>query len=146
MRLFASYFVILILTLSSCEKDNPPIDADRQVRFLSDYPDREISLDGFSMDSLYVEGDSIHLHIGYSGGCEVHEFNLWVLETGLDGDGDPHLMLEHISNGDACEAYLREWLSFSLEPLKKLDNSKVTFWLRGSPVMSSLFGPYIYEY
>ena len=144
MKKLAVYLGILAIVLIACEKDDPLVDNDWQVRFLSDYPDRETSLDGFSMDSIQIEGDSIFLYVGYSGGCEDHEFNLWVLDAGLDGDH--HLMLEHISNGDACEAYLTECLSFSLEPLQVLDNSKVSFWLRGSPQMSMLFGPYVYEF
>jgi hypothetical protein len=117
-----------------------------KARFLSDYPDRELSLDSFSMDSVSIDGDSLRMHVGYSGGCAIHQFNLWILETGLDGKGDPHILLEHIGNGDPCEAYPWVWLSFSLEELQVLDNNRVTFWLRGSPQMSSLFGPYTYKF
>ncbi len=113
---------------------------------MSDYEGRETSMDGFSMDSVHIDGDSLRLHVGYSGGCAIHQFNMWILETGLDRKGEPHLMLEHISNEDPCEAYLWEWLSFSLKPLQDLDNNKVVFWLRGSPVMSMLFGSYTYEF
>ena len=115
-------------------------------RFLNDYPGRELSLDMFSMDSVHIDGDSIRLHVGYSGGCRIHQFNLWILEMGNEGNGDTHLQLEHIGNSDPCEAYSWEWLSFSLEPLQELDNNKVTFWLRGNPMMSMLFGPYTYKY
>ncbi len=117
-----------------------------KARCLSSYPDRKTSMDAFSMDSVYVEGDSLHLYVGYSGGCAIHQFNLWILETGLDEEGETHLMPEHIGNDDVCEAYLREWLSFSLRPLREFGKSEVTFWLRGSPEMSMLFGPYIYKY
>jgi len=117
-----------------------------EVRYLSDYPGRETSMDMFSLDSVYIDGDSIRYHVGYSGGCAIHQFNLWALETGMDGEGDLHLMLEHISNGDPCEAYLHEWLAFSLEPIQEKGKNQVTFWLRGSPIMSMLFGPYTYEY
>lgn len=117
-----------------------------EARFLSNYTGRETSMDGFSMDSVYIEGDSIHFHVGYSGGCAIHQFNLWILETGTNGNGEPHLMLEHIGNDDPCEAYPWEWLSFSLLPLQSLGNNEVVFWLRGSPQMSMLFGPYTYMF
>ena len=117
-----------------------------EVRYLSDYPGRQTSMDMFSMDSVYIDGDSLRMYVGYSGGCAIHQFNLWALETGLDGQGDLHLMLEHIDNDDPCEAYPHEWLSFSLEPIQIAGTNSVTFWLRGSPVMSSLYGPFTYEY
>lgn len=116
------------------------------LRFLSDYPGRETSMDMFNLDTVYIENDSLHMHVGYSGGCAIHQFNLWALETGLDKKGDIHIMLEHISNGDLCEAYLMEWLSFSLKPLQKKGQNEVLFMMRGSPIMSMLYGPYTYRY
>jgi len=122
------------------------IEKPWKARYLKDYPDKELSLDMLSMDSVQIDGDSIRFHVGYSGGCGIHQFNLWILETGMEGNGDTHLQLEHIGNGDPCEAYPWEWLSFSLESLQELNNRKVTFWLRGNPMMSMLFGPYTYKY
>lgn len=145
------YFFSLILIsfiLISCEKcfNRDDTENHREIRFLSDYPDLETSMDMFSMDSVFIEGDSLKMHVGYSGGCEIHKFNLWALETGLDGNGAIHVMLEHISNGDSCEAYIWEWLSFSIEPLQEAGTKSVTFWMRGSPQMSMLYGPYTYTY
>ena len=116
-----------------------------QVRFLSDYPNRETSMDLFSLDSIYVEGDSIHILTGYSGGCAIHQHNLWALENGIDGD-EIHLMLEHIGNGDMCEAWFQKWLTFSLKPLQQPGKSEVIFWMRPNPMMSMLYGPFTYKY
>lgn len=143
---YSFVFIFILIFSFGCEKSKVPVDADWTARYLNDYPDRETSMDAFSMDSVYVDGDSLRLHLGYSGGCAIHQFNMWILETGLDNEGEPHLMLEHIGNDDMCEAYLREWLSFSLQLLKEDGKSEVSFWLRGSPQMSMLFGPYIYKY
>ncbi|MCK5821494.1 MAG: hypothetical protein KAH17_06395 [Bacteroidales bacterium] len=123
---------------------NDVIKKPWHVRYLSDYKDRTTSVDGFSIDTVYVDGDSLRLHVGYSGGCAIHQFNLWAMDKG--GDEDLHLMLEHIGNGDMCEAYLHEWLAFSLIPVRETDKNEVKFWLRGSPVMSMLFGEFIYKY
>ncbi len=114
------------------------------LRFLSDYPGRETSFDMFSLDSAYISNDSLYLHVGYSGGCGIHQFNLWALENG--NEGELNVMLEHIDNEDPCEAYLHKWLFFSLKPLQKLDKKEVTFLLRGSPIMSSFYGSYTYKY
>ncbi len=122
------------------------IEKPWQVRHLSDYPLRETSYDMFSIDSSYVDGDSLRLHVGYSGGCAIHQFNFWALETGGNGEGALHLMLEHIGNGDICEAYLKEWLAFSLVPIREQGEHEVKFWLRGSPIMSMMFGEFTYAY
>ena len=144
---YFTFILLFLFAFSSCEKEDSPEDTDSKLaHYLSDYPDWETSMDDFSMDSVRIDGDSLRLHVGYSGGCAIHEFRLWILETGIDGEGEPHLMLEHIANGDMCEAFLWEWLSFSIEPLQELDKNKVVFWLRGSPMMSMLFGSYTYEF
>jgi hypothetical protein len=144
---YFSFVLIFLFMLSSCEKEKTSVDTNwKDAQYLSDYEDQQTSMDGFSMDSVHIDGDSLRLHVGYSGGCAVHQFNMWILETGLDRKGEPHLMLEHIGNDDPCEAYPWEWLSFSLKPLQEHGSSKVTFWLRGSPQMSMLFGPYTYKY
>lgn len=102
--------------------------------------------DGFRMDSAYVEGDFLYLHVSYSGGCRKHEFNLWKLPPGNLDNPRVELMLSHDSNGDSCEAWVSEWLVFSLEPLRKRDHHRIKFYLRGSPEMSAYFGEYTYWY
>ena len=114
-----------------------------RARDLDDYPDYETSWDGFSIDSAYVDGDSLRLHVGYSGGCAIHQFNMWILEN---EDDAPHLMLEHIGNGDMCEAYFHKWIAFSLEEMQEMGENEVVFMMRGSPIMSSLYGPFTYKY
>jgi hypothetical protein len=117
-----------------------------RTRYLSDYPDRNTSMDMFTIDTVYVDGDSLRIGVGYSGGCAIHQFNLWALEMGLDGDEGLHLMLEHIGNGDPCEAYPHQELAFSLVPIQEKGKDEVTFWMRGSPIMSSLYGSFTYTY
>ena len=143
---YLCFFILIFFVLISCEKDSNLNDSTRELRYLSEYPGRETSLDMFSVDSVFIDGDSLKMNVGYSGGCAVHQFNLWALETGLDGKGAIHIMLEHIGNNDHCEAYLHEWLAFSIEPLQVKGSNSVTFWMRGSPQMSVLYGPFTYEY
>lgn len=126
-------------------KMNEVIEKPWKVRFLSDYPGRETSMDMFYLDSVFVDQDSLRMLVRYSGGCAIHQFNLWALENGRE-DSDLHLMLEHIGNDDPCEALPSEWLSFSLAPLRESGKNETRFWLRGSPIMSSLYGEFIYKY
>lgn len=116
-----------------------------EVRPLDDYPDYNTSFDMFFIDSAYVDGDSLRIDVGYSGGCTIHQFNLWALDNGSK-DSELHIMLEHISNGDMCEASFNESLAFSLVPIQEKGKSEVGFWLRGNPTMSSLLGNFTYEY
>lgn len=118
-----------------------------EVRFLSDYPKYDKSFDNFSLDTAFIEGDSLKMYIGYGGGCAIHQFNLWALDNGEAGDENLHLMLEHIGNGDMCEAYLHEWLAFSLIPIREDGQNEVKFGLRGSPYMSIMMvGEFVYKY
>lgn len=104
------------------------------------------SMDAFHLDSAYVEGDFLFMRVGYSGGCREHEFNLWRLPPNALVPPPVELALSHDANGDMCEAYLTEWLIFSLVPIRETGKNEVKFLLRGSPEMSAYFGTYIYRY
>jgi len=107
-----------------------------------------LPMDAFKMDSAYVSGDNLYLQVSYSGGCRTHEFNLWKLPPSIFVDLPPRvtLLLAHEDNGDMCEAWITEWLVFSLKPLRERGKSEITFLLRGSPEMSAYFGEFTYKY
>jgi len=105
-----------------------------------------VPMDMFRMDSAYVEGDSLHLQVSYSGGCREHEFNLWKLPPNALEPPPVELMLAHEDNGDMCEAWITEWMAFSLRPLRERGKREITFLLRGSPEMSAYFGEFVYRY
>jgi len=106
----------------------------------------KLPMDGFKMDSAYVNGDFLFVHVSFGGGCRQHHFNLWRL---LPNSLDPppiELMLSHDAKEDPCDAWITEWLVFSMEPLRIKNKHEVTFLLRGSPEMSAYFGTYLYKY
>jgi len=105
-----------------------------------------VPMDMFRMDSAFVEGDSLHLQISYSGGCRHHEFALWRLMPDSTPGRTVCLMLSHEDNGDMCEAYITEWMAFSLRPLRERGKREIPFLLRGSPEMSAYFGEFAYKY
>jgi len=80
------------------------------------------------------------MSIGYSGGCEEHDFAMYVITE------NPDLMLYHNANNDACEAFLHTILNFDLAPLQDPNTNSVTFNLRNSPIMSSYYATLTYEY
>jgi len=104
------------------------------------------SMDPFHIDSAYVADDWLMMKVGYSGGCKVHEFNLWRLPPNALDPPPVELALSHQSNGDMCEAYITRWLVFSLIPMRERGKNEITFLLRGSPEMSAYFGKFTYRY
>jgi hypothetical protein len=117
------------------------------VGILSEEELDHLPMDAFRMDSAYVSGDFLYLHISYSGGCRIHDFNLWKLPPGVFVDLPRiELLLAHEDNGDMCEAWLSDWLSYSLIPIRERGKREVTFLLRGSPEMSAYFGSFTYKY
>jgi hypothetical protein len=63
------------------------------------------------------ETKSIEIDVAYGGGCEKHDFKL---EIGACLESYPvqcFAELKHDSNGDFCEAYIQETLSFSIKEL-----------------------------
>lgn len=105
-----------------------------------------VPMDLFRMDSAYVDGDFLYLHVNYGGGCEDHNFTLYRLPTNPRQMEEVELMLSHDANDDMCEAWLSKWLIYSLKPLRISSAREVTFWLRGSPEMSAYFGTFTYKY
>jgi hypothetical protein len=106
----------------------------------------ELKMDGFRMDTAYVDGDTIRLKVSYSGGCREHQFKLWKLPPNALVPPPVELLLEHNANGDLCEAWLTKYLAFSLKPIRIPGKHEVAFLLRGSPEMSAYFGRFVYKY
>ncbi len=104
----------------------------------------QLSLDMFFIDTVYIEGDSLHWEISHSGGCGIHQYNLWKMPE--NETGNIELLFEHEGNGDLCEAILYAKLGFSLIPLREYGEKSVTFLLRGSPIMSAYLGEFTYTW
>jgi len=66
-----------------------------------------------------IEGDTLTLNVGHSGGCEEHEFGLCWGGEFLESDPvQVNVVIPHNGNGDSCEAYVEAPLSFDLSELK----------------------------
>ena len=74
-----------------------------------------------SSEVAAVDGDTLEITVGYSGGCENHELVLCWPEQAFTEEVPVGAALElwHNANGDGCEAYLVETLEFDLTPLKE---------------------------
>ena len=75
--------------------------------------------DDFTLQGASVEGDTLALQVGYSGGCEPHQFSLHWAPLWLESlPVQTSLWLTHEANDDACEAFITETLRFDLTPLR----------------------------
>jgi hypothetical protein len=117
-----------------------------EVGILQEDQWEKYSLDAFRLDSAYLDKDFLMMKVSYSGGCREHEFNLWKLPPNALNPPPVELALSHKANGDMCEAYITQWLAYSLVPIREKGRHEVRFLLRGSPEMSAYFGEFIYRY
>jgi len=89
---------------------------------ISDLPPDSIQLDSFDLNSVAVSGNEIFLNLSYSGGCEEHEFELF-MSPGAFLESNPvqaNLFMRHNDKDDACDAYITTEVSFDLTPLAEL--------------------------
>lgn len=92
--------------------------------------------------------DILTLNIGYSGGCEDHDFALVGPTTFMESNPvQTIIVLSHDDHNDPCDAWLTEELSFDLTPLKELwqqyyqqESGTIIIWLE------EFEEPIIYEF
>ena len=90
-----------------------------------------------------ITDDTLSVAVGYSGGCESHEFVLCWPEGAFMESAPVQAGLEiwHNGNNDTCEMYNMEVLSFDLTPLKEsyqagygTQDGEITIVIGGSSV------------
>lgn len=94
-----------------------------------DFPIESLPDDPFDIDSVVISSDCLDIMVWYSGGCRPHNFSMVELPgfCGTPPFPPPTLLLCHDANGDACEAYIGETVSFDLTSLQVQDTTAVTF-------------------
>ncbi len=76
--------------------------------------------DMVAVEKVSIEADLLTVQASHSGGCGVHQFNLFG-DTDFLADQDPavdQIYFIHHSNGDLCDAYVTEDVVFNLTNLK----------------------------
>lgn len=80
----------------------------------------DVDTDPLTVTEIRPVKDTLEVDVGYGGGCEEH-----VITACWDGtfmESDPvqaRIILEHDANGDMCEAYISETLTFDLTPMRE---------------------------
>lgn len=110
-------FLAIMILISS----NSCLDISHFV-IITDQPPDAIQLDPFDLESVEIVGDSITLHVTYSGGCREHYFSLYMSPAAFleSYPVQANLYLRHNSNGDACEVLINDDLTFNLRPIAEL--------------------------
>lgn len=92
---------------------------------VSDLPLTAIEIAPFRLDTAYVTADTLDLSVTHGGGCESHFYFLFMTPD-VFSESDPvqaEIYLQHVDNGDACDALLSPHLKFDLTPIAELYRS-----------------------
>lgn len=85
--------------------------------------------DQFMFDSVWINGDCLHLVVRYSGGCGDAFFNLYtshsIIKTNPPGR-DLRISFEDLDN---CEALIQKELSYDLTPLRLVGTNTIFIWI-----------------
>ena len=81
-----------------------------------------------------IEGNTLYLKIGYSGGCAKHDFN--VIGNPMISKSLPPIRsveLVHLNNGDTCREYIEQQLIIDISELayRKDNGSKIKLQFSG---------------
>ena len=120
------FMMLMLITFFCCQKENKVeqkssriVLTNDQAAFNAAVSNRSaVSSDAFDLKSIILKGDSVEVSVAYPGGCEQHSFEfIWngaITKTNPPGID---LIIKHNANGDACEAYITETLTFALTDL-----------------------------
>ncbi len=109
---------------------------------IADVPPDSLQLTPFALNKASVNWDTLTLNISYSGGCEEHEFELY-MSPAVFMESFPvqaNIYLRHNGNGDACEAYITEDISFNIS--KIAENYRNSYFSRAGTVILNVFEYY----
>ena len=95
---------------------------DSSYVLITDLPPEVIHLDHFTLEGIEITGDIITLDITYSGGCNDHDFSLFMSPAAFleSYPVQANLYLRHNGYDDACDALISEEVSFNLRLIAEL--------------------------
>jgi hypothetical protein len=116
--------------LVSCSEDPaaPPVARDRSLEIIPGASVDDL-LDPVTVDSAWVDADTLWLAVSYGGGCEPHDFraisngsfmDIFSLPDGTLGDPILFIYLRHDGHGDACRSIVQEVLVFDITVARDL--------------------------
>ncbi len=88
---------------------------------ITDVPPASIGRDGFTLDTVSLSGHVISITVQYGGGCEPHDFLLFMSPSAF-AESHPvqaNLYLMHEDNDDHCDALATETIRFDISPIAR---------------------------
>lgn len=125
-QIFGIIAMILLINACNSQLTENPQEKDSDILILRDQGTYEsvlldleqdkINSDGFQLHEVNVLNQELKIKVSYGGGCEAHNFQIiWPEIITMIYPPDISVVLMHDNNGDTCEAYFTETLSFSLD-------------------------------
>jgi hypothetical protein len=139
----------VLLSIVGCIKDDNNGNENKtgtKVFFVNNI-DSHVPEYVFNFDSVKFEGDSLKIGYSYSGGCETHGFFLYIESKPMNSEFSA--TFNHHSNGDLCEAYISDVLSYDITELKSLNQNNNFLFLKFKGISSIHNNPdslYRYDY
>ena len=89
---------------------------------ITDLPPTEIKPYPFTLENIEIAGDTITLNATYSGGCNEHDFSLYMSPAAFfeSYPVQANLYLRHNGYDDACDALISKEVSFNLRLIAEL--------------------------
>ena len=98
---------------SACD---PP---DGEIQLYDDFNDLPIINDYADILEIGIDGDIIHITVGFSGCTRNHDFALYGLKGFMESlPVQAAVYLSHDGKGELCEVYFTRYLEFDLSSLK----------------------------
>ena len=115
-------WVTALLICAACrESTGPDLSASTAGSIVVRFNTRLTSLkrDLYDIESLRIDGDTLHLKVQHSGGCATHEYGLVAYNGWMESEPvQVGATLLHDGNGDQCDALLQPELRYDLTPLR----------------------------
>lgn len=118
--------LLIMITLFSCKKDGVKEAGPSEIiltKSASAYSDAisgnsAYRSDPFDLHSVTITGNIVAVTVSYSGGCMKHSFEIIWNEAFTDtSPSRTDFVIIHNANGDMCEAYIADTLTFEVTDL-----------------------------
>jgi hypothetical protein len=129
MKSYNLIFLVMLLSASfSCKKEKAEpknLNSSEIVikESAAEYSDAlstpsSLNSDPFTLNSILIEGKNVEVTVSYPGGCTQHSFEI-IWDEAVSNTNPPaiNLAIIHDANGDNCEAYVTEVLTFNIGDL-----------------------------
>ncbi|GAB4373934.1 MAG: hypothetical protein Kow0042_18160 [Calditrichia bacterium] len=124
-RGFFYIFFCLPLLLLRCQTESDgliPLREEGDPIILFDtFSEIKLHSDWMDIRSAEMEGDILRLTVWYRGGCNSHDFHLFVWKGFIETNPiQAECFLSHNSHNDLCEFWIERELAFDMRPLKQI--------------------------